>query len=87
MSDAHRRGHHLIRSDTERRGRSRRHRPRGRKNHQRPMHRIFFMIAISPRLRANTVGTTAMQRGGLCSNRRARNSSMHRLEYRLDGQF
>src|SRR5438445_6591542 len=38
--------------------------------------RIFFMIAISPRLRANTVGATAMQRGGLCSTGVQENSSM-----------
>ena len=38
--------------------------------------RIFFMIAISPRLRANTVGATALQRGGLCSTGVHENSSM-----------
>src|SRR3989442_9784044 len=38
--------------------------------------RIFFMIAISPRLRANTVGATALQRGGLCSTGVHENSPM-----------
>jgi len=34
------------------------------------------MIAISPRLRTNTVGATTMQRGGLCSTGVQENSSM-----------
>jgi len=34
------------------------------------------MIAISPGLRTNTVGATAMQRGGLCSTGVQENSSM-----------